>query len=104
MWYNSRISQPHSIIGLKHLERLPAMIADRQRIAAIYDEGFRGFRNLSRVQVPAGGACNYYKYIGVLKETRDRRELKTLLKDRYGVAVAGEVHDEQMQTQPVFEK
>jgi len=104
MGYNWRMSEPHAIIGLKHLERLPAMIADRQRIAAIYDEGFRGFRNLSRVQVPAGGACNYYKYIAVLKETRDRRELKTLLKDRYGVSLAGEVYEEPLHKQPVFEK
>ena len=104
MGYNWRMSEPHAIIGLKHLERLPAMIADRQRIAAIYDEGFRGFRNLSRVQVPAGGVCNYYKYIAVLKETRDRRELKTLLKDRYGVSLAGEVYEEPLHKQPVFEK
>ena len=37
MGYNWRMSEPHAIIGLKHLERLPAMIADRQTIAGIYD-------------------------------------------------------------------
>src|SRR3989442_12587243 len=100
MGYNWRMSEPHAIIGLKHLERLPAMIADRQRIAAIYDEGFRGFRNLSRVQVPAGGVSNYYKYIAVLKETRDRRELKTLLKDRYGGSLAGELYGDTLPKQP----
>ena len=39
MGYNWRMSEPHAIIGLKHLERLPEMIADRQKIAAIYDQG-----------------------------------------------------------------
>src|SRR3989475_12367563 len=84
MGYNWRMSEPHAIIGLKHLERLPAMIAGRQKIAAIYDEGLKGFRNLSRVQVPAGGVWHYYQCNALLKEARDRKELKTLLKDRYG--------------------
>ena len=104
MGYNWRMSEPHAIIGLKHLERLPAMIADRQKIAAIYDEGLKGFRNLSRVEVPAGGASNYYKYIAVLKEKRDRKELKALLQKRYGVSLAGEVYEEPLHKQPVFEK
>jgi dTDP-4-amino-4,6-dideoxygalactose transaminase len=80
------------------------MIADRQKIAAIYDEGLKGFRNLSRVEVPAGGVCNYYKYIAVLKEKRDRKELKALLQKRYGVSLAGEVYEEPLHKQPVFEK
>ncbi len=104
MGYNWRLSEPHAIIGLRHLERLPAMIADRQKIAAIYDEGLKGVRNLSRVEVTAGGVCNYYKYIAVLKERRDRKELKTLLRDRYGVSLAGEVYEEPLHKQPVFEK
>src|SRR3989442_13636423 len=104
MGLNWRMSEPHAIIGLKHLERLPAMIADRQRIAAIYDEGFRGFRNLSRVQVPAGGGSNYYKDIAVLKETRDRRELKTLLKIPSGVSLAGAVREEPLHKQPEVQK
>lgn len=104
MGYNWRLSEPHAIIGLKHLERLPAMIADRQKIAAIYDEGLKGVRNLGCVEVPAGGVCNYYKYIAVLKERRDRKELKTLLRDRYGVSLAGEVYEEPLHKQPVFEK
>src|SRR5580693_1972196 len=46
MGYNWRLSEPHAIIGLRHLERLPAMIADRQRIAALYDEGLRSSTGL----------------------------------------------------------
>ena len=51
-----------------------------------------------------GGACNYYKYIAVLKEKRDRKELKTLVRERYGVGLAGEVYEEPLHKQPVFEK
>ena len=104
MGYNWRMSEPHAIIGLKHLERLPAMIVDRQKIAALYDQGLKGVRNLSRLEIPAGGSCNYYKYIVVLKEKRDRKALKTLLRERYGVSLAGEVYEEPLHKQPVFEE
>ena len=103
MGYNWRMSEPHAIIGLKHLERLPAMIADRQKIAAIYDRELRTFKNLSTVAVPAEGVCNYYKYLVVLKERRDRKALKALLRERYGVSLAGEVYEEPLHKQPVFE-
>jgi len=104
MGYNWRMSEPHAIIGLKHLERLPAMIADRQRIAAIYDQGLKEFRNLDRLQVPAGGICNYYKYIVVLKEKRDRKALKATLREQYGVSLSGEVYEDPLHKQPIFEQ
>jgi dTDP-4-amino-4,6-dideoxygalactose transaminase len=104
MGYNWRMSEPHAIIGLKHLERLPAMIADRRAVAAIYDEGLSEFKNLHALRVPAGGVCNYYKYIVILRERRDRKELKTVLRQRYGVSLAGEVYEEPLHRQPVFER
>jgi len=102
MGYNWRMSEPHAIIGLKHLERLPAMIADRRNIAAVYDKGLKTFRNLSPLKVPQGGVCNYYKYIAIVKEKPDRKELKSILKKRFGVSLAGEVYEEPLHKQPVF--
>lgn len=103
MGYNWRMSEPHAIIGLKHLERLPAMIADRQRIAAIYDQNLADVQGLSRMTVPEDGSCNYYKYLVVLKHPRDRKVLKTLLRDTHGVSLAGEVYEEPLHKQPVFD-
>jgi len=102
MGYNWRMSEPHAIIGLKHLERLPAMIEERRTIASIYDKGLGEFKNLYALKVPAGGVCNYYKYIAVMKKTRDRKELKGHLRERYGVSLAGEVYEEPLHKQPVF--
>jgi len=102
MGYNWRMSEPHAIIGLKHLERLPGMIADRRAIAAVYDEGLAACRNLSPLKVPEGGESNYYKYIAVMKEARDRKELKSTLRERFGVSLAGEVYEEPLHKQPVF--
>ncbi len=102
MGYNWRMSEPHAIIGLRHLLRLPGMIADRQAIARIYDRALEQFSGLRAVHTPAGGVCNYYKYIAVLKEHRDRKALKSLLRERYGVSLAGEVYEEPLHKQPVF--
>ena len=104
MGYNWRMSEPHAIIGLKHLERLPSMIADRQKMASVYDCRLKGIKNLTALTVPSGGRCNYYKYIAVLREARDRRALKTLLRGQYGVSLAGEVYEEPLHKQPVFEQ
>ncbi len=102
MGYNWRMSEPHAIIGLKHLERLPDMIADRRKIAAIYDAGLGKFKNLTSLKIPNEGTCNYYKYIGVMKEKRDRLEIKKLLREQYEVSLAGEVYEEPLHKQPVF--
>ena len=104
MGYNWRMSEPHAIIGLRHLERLPEMIADRQKIASLYDHGLEGFRNLSCLAVPSGEICNYYKYVAILKERRDRKVLKAELRDRYGVSLSGEVYEDPLHKQPVFEQ
>jgi dTDP-4-amino-4,6-dideoxygalactose transaminase len=104
MGYNWRMSEPHAIIGLRHLERLPQMIADRQRIAAFYDMALAGFKNLSPVKVPVGGVSNYYKYMAVLNERRDRQALKNELRERFGVSLSGEVYQEPLHKQPIFEK
>jgi perosamine synthetase len=100
--YNWRMSEPHAIIGLKHLERLPQMIADRQRIAVYYDRALASFNNLDVVRTAEGGVSNYYKYMAVLKENRDRRALKAELRERYGVSLSGEVYEEPLHRQPVF--
>ena len=102
MGYNWRMSEPHAIIGLKHMERMPSMIADRQAAAAAYDKGLAGMKNLRPLRIPAGGVCNYYKYIAVLEPKHDRKHLKTILKERYGVSLSGEVYEEPLHRQPVF--
>lgn len=103
--YNWRMSEPHAIIGRRHLERLPEMIAARQRIAAVYDRGLEeAIPALTPLAVPEGGVCNYYKYIAVLREAVDRKALKATLRETFGVCLAGEVYEEPLQRQPVFEK
>jgi dTDP-4-amino-4,6-dideoxygalactose transaminase len=102
MGSNWRMSEPHAIIGLKHLERLPAMIADRQVTAKVYDRELEPLETLRPLRVPPEGTCNYYKYVVLLKERPARQELKAMLRDRYGVSLAGEVYEEPLHKQPAF--
>jgi len=104
MGYNWRMSELHAIVGLKHLERLPAMIQDRQKIAALYNDGLRDCRNLRPLEIPINGVCNYYKYIVVPKELLDRKAIKTKLRESHGISLAGEVYEAPLHRQPIFEK
>jgi perosamine synthetase len=102
MGYNWRLSEPHAIIGVRHLDRLPAMIRDRQRIAQLYDQELRSFRGLAGIAIPERGVCNYYKYIAVMKKLTDRKALKARLREEFGVSLSGEVYEEPLHKQPVF--
>ncbi len=102
--YNWRLSEPHAIIGLRHFQRLPAMIAARQRIAAIYDREFERTRAVRPVAVPRDGASNYYKYIAVLPDGADRTTIKKRLREEHAVGLSGEVYEQPLHRQPVFER
>ena len=104
MGYNWRMSEPHAIIGVRHLERLPEMIAARQRIAASYDAGLANLPGIEPLAVPEGGVCNYYKYVAVMARPFDRKALKARLREDFGVSLAGEVYEEPIQRQPIFER
>ena len=102
--YNWRMSEPHAIIGRRHLERLPDMIADRQHIAGLYDAALKDFAGLTPLRIPPGGECNYYKYIALLAHPTDRKALKAELREKHGVSLAGEVYEDPIQRQPIFER
>jgi perosamine synthetase len=101
--YNWRLSEPHAIIGLRHFRRLPELIAARQQIAALYDAALLGLDRLRPLAVPPQGTSNYYKYIAMLPDGIDRRTLKTRLREEYGIALAGEVYEQPLHRQPIFE-
>jgi dTDP-4-amino-4,6-dideoxygalactose transaminase len=104
MGYNWRLSEPHAIIGLRHLNRLAPMIADRQQAAARYRDGLADLEGLSPLPVPAAGVSSFYKYVAVLRERLDRAALKKTLRERYGVSLSGEVYEAPLHQQPVFEE
>ena len=100
--YNWRLSEPHAIIGLRHLERLPTLLVARRNIAAMYDKALADWDQLSPLAVPAHGISNYYKYIARLPQRIDRQALKAVLREQHRVSLAGEVYELPLHKQPVF--
>jgi dTDP-4-amino-4,6-dideoxygalactose transaminase len=100
--YNWRLSEPHAIIGLRHLERLPAMIEQRRRIAALYDRELGAIDWLNPLHAPADCKSNYYKYVATIDESIDRKALKAKLRETYAVSLSGEVYEAPLHKQPIF--
>jgi perosamine synthetase len=93
MGYNWRMSEPHAVIGLRHLHNLPAMIKARQRIAARYDAAFMGGDLVRPVALPKGCVSNYYKYVVMLPDGIDRAAAKKWLREERAVNCSGEVYE-----------
>jgi dTDP-4-amino-4,6-dideoxygalactose transaminase len=100
--YNWRLSEPHAVIGVRHLERLPEMLESRRQAAALYDQAFAESELIEPLRVTEGGVCNYYKYIVLPRGPIHRAAVKQKLRETYGVIVGGEVYEEPIQRQPVF--
>jgi dTDP-4-amino-4,6-dideoxygalactose transaminase len=103
MGYNWRLSEPHAIIGLRHLQKLPEMIAARRRIAGRYDAALSTTNGGVRPLLPPRGCtANYYKYVVMLPEGTDRARLKAWLKTEHAVQCSGEVYELPLHKNPVL--
>ncbi len=101
--YNWRMSEPHAIIGLTHFRHLPEFIAERNRLAGVYNRALAGIPGIVPLRLPEGSVSNYYKYIAMLDEKIDRARLKKVLREKYDVGLSGEVYELPVHLQPIFE-
>lgn len=102
--YNWRFSEFHALLGLQQMKRIESSLEERRRIAMMYDEKLGNLPKIKRLQIPPNIRSSYYKYIVFLDEHIERDELKTEMKDRYGISLPGEVYSQPLHTQPVFRK
>lgn len=102
MGYNWRMSELHAAVGLAQLARLEGAIAERRRIARIYDQGLGEIEGVTSLALPAEVGSNYYKYVAFLADGIDRASLKGRLKEGYGVSLSGEVYELPCHLQPIF--
>ncbi|HEU5271311.1 MAG TPA: DegT/DnrJ/EryC1/StrS family aminotransferase [Jatrophihabitans sp.] len=100
--YAWRMSELHAAVALVHLRRLPEFLAVRRRVAARYHEALAGLPGLTPVTPPPESYSNYYKYVALLAAGIDRAQLKAELRQRFGIALAGEVYETPLHQQPVF--
>ncbi len=104
MGYNWRMSEVHAAIGLSQFARLEEFIADRRRIARIYNEQLAKFDGVTSVRIPPEVKSNYYKYVALLRDGIDRASIKKELREKHGVSLSGEVYELPCHLQPIFQK
>jgi len=102
--YNWRFSELHAVLGLQQMNKAEATLAERRKIARMYDEKLGRVKGIRRLEIPANSVPSYYKYIVFLAEGLDRDKIKKELKERYGVSLTGEVYAHPCHSQPVFKK
>lgn len=98
---NWRMTEVAAILGLSQLEHLEGFLAERARVAAIYDAEFGDGHPLRPLRVAAGCRPNYYKYV-LLAPDRDVGELVRQLSREHGVQMGGLVYELPCHEQPVF--
>ena len=102
MGYNWRMSEVHAAIGLVHHRRLPEMLHARRQIAAWYDDALQKYGELQGLRMPTGSVSNYYKFPVFLPSGVNRAEVKGVMRERYRIALSGEVYELPCHKQPVF--
>lgn len=100
--YNWRMSEIHAVLGLSQFSHLDEFINERRKIAKIYDERLRTVPKIKPLMIPPECKSNYYKYIALLDEDVDRKKLKSTLREKYDIGLAGEVYELPCHLQPVF--
>ena len=78
--YNYRISDINCALGLSQLAKLPAFLARRREIAAIYDAAFADAPDVSPLAVRPGVAHAYHLYVVRLAADVDRGAVFTALR------------------------
>lgn len=99
--YNWRLTEFQAILGLVQLGRLDEFIAERRRIANIYNQLFRGSKRLAHLVIPAEAEPNYYKYI-LFAEAGKATQIRRRLVEQFGISLGGAVYDIPCHEQPVF--
>ena len=100
--YAWRMSELHAAVGIVQLRRLDEFMANRQEVAALYDEGLASMDRASALPVPTVCQSNYYKYVSFLAPGVDRSEVKRIMRESHGVAMSGEVYALPLHQQPIF--
>jgi len=99
--YNWRMPEIQAIMGITQLHRLDEFIAERQRIAAIYDRHLAGVPGLELLPTPEGVRHNYYKYVAFVRGIAPG-ELSRRLKQKHQVSLGGFVYELPLHDQPAF--
>lgn len=102
--YNWRFSELHALLGLQQMKKADWIVAERRRLAALYDKKIDGIKGVRKLKIPAYSNPAYYKYIAMIDERVNRAELKKIMKERFGISLTGEIYSDPCHSQPVFKR
>jgi dTDP-4-amino-4,6-dideoxygalactose transaminase len=102
--HNFRMSEISAVLGIQQLDRADALVRERRRIAARYDELLGASEWFKPVRVSKGVRSSYYKYVTYLPDGCNREKLKRLLKERYRVSLTGEVYADPCHAEPIWQR
>jgi len=100
--YAWRMSELHAAVGLVQFRHLAEFVDVRGRVAATYTAGLAGAPALTPLPPVPGLRSNVYKYPVLLAPGTDRASFKRQVRERFGVALSGEVYETPLHRQPVF--
>ena len=102
--YNYRMSELNALLGVQQMKKASEIIQERRWIAEFYDKHLEGIPGLRPLKVPANVTTTHYKYVVFLHEEIDRGETKSILKQRFGVSLTGEVYSELCHSEPLWQR
>ncbi|MCH7655871.1 MAG: DegT/DnrJ/EryC1/StrS family aminotransferase [Chloroflexi bacterium] len=102
--HNFRMSELTALVGVQQMRAAPRLIEERRRAAAFYDAALGAVEGITPLPLPEGVESSYYKYVAYLDPDIDRAALKRTLRERYEVALTGEVYAELCHEEPLWER
>jgi perosamine synthetase len=96
------MSEINAAIGLTQIQRLPAFIKQRNKIARFYDQKLSKTQELKPVKTPPKFLNNYYKYTAILSSRISRDDFKQKLREK-GVKPGGEVYWPPLHMEPIYQ-
>ena len=98
---NWRMSEVHSLIGVKQLGKIEEIISKKNDVARIYSEILGTENSLELIDVPANERHSYYKFPLTLSREVDVKLIQGKLKERYGIET-GTIYYPPCHLQPIY--
>jgi dTDP-4-amino-4,6-dideoxygalactose transaminase len=101
---NWRMNEFQALLGITQLELLDHFIAERNRVAQVYDQELKNISSLKPLEIPKNIRHNFYKYVVFAPKGFNRENFRQELKKEYGVRISGSVYEMPCHLQPVFKE
>lgn len=99
-----RMNEFTAVVALWQTKNLNKITSDRQKVAAKYDQLLKNNLKCHSLILDSKTESSYYKYIVMLDKNINKNILKHMMKEKYGITLAGEVYETPCHMEPIFQK